>query len=145
MKKIIFVESTPASEPFDVMMQVLTHKRCVNCHPSVDRPRQGEDCYIHNFNIQRGEDGHGMVSVQCSTCHHDENNDYSGVPGAPHWHLAPKSMAWEGLNRILEHGDKRSGVGEPPISATGAAIANAVFAATGKRLRNMPLNKDVKA
>ena len=22
---------------------------------------------------------------------------YSGVPGAPNWHLAPKSMAWQGL------------------------------------------------
>jgi len=46
---------------------------------------------------------------------------------------------------ILEHGDKPSDVGEPPIGSIGAAIANVVFAATGKRLRNMPLNDDVKA
>jgi isoquinoline 1-oxidoreductase subunit beta len=32
------------------------------------------------------------------------------------------------------------GVGEPPIGPIGAAIANAVFAATGKRLRKMPLS-----
>lgn len=41
---------------------------------------------------------------------------------------------------IMETGDKPSGVGEPPIGPIGAAIANAVFTLTGKRLRNMPLN-----
>lgn len=88
------------AEPFDIMMQVIAHKRCINCHPSGDRPHQGEDSHVHNFNVQRGEDGHGMATAQCSTCHQEENNDYSGVPGAPHWHLAPKSMAWEGLSRV---------------------------------------------
>jgi len=90
---------TPSSS-FDVMMQVLTHQRCVNCHPAGDRPHQGDDSHIHTFNIQRGEDNHGAEIAKCSTCHQDENNNYSGVPGAPHWHLAPKSMAWEGLNRV---------------------------------------------
>jgi isoquinoline 1-oxidoreductase beta subunit len=44
---------------------------------------------------------------------------------------------------ILENSDKPSGVGEPPIGPIGAAIANAVFAATGKRLRNMPLVEEL--
>lgn len=88
-----------ATEAFDKMMSVLTHKRCTNCHPSGDRPLQGEDSHIHYFNVQRGEDGHGTAAVQCSTCHQKENNDNSGVPGAPHWHLAPRSMAWVGLNK----------------------------------------------
>jgi len=92
-------EETTAGS-FDIMMQVLTHQRCVNCHPAGDRPHQGDESRVHTFNIQRGADGHGMPNAQCSTCHQSENNDYSGVPGAPHWHLAPKSMAWEGLNRI---------------------------------------------
>lgn len=87
------------SDPFDVMMDVISHKRCINCHPSGDRPRQGEDSHLHYFNVQRGTDGHGMPAAQCSTCHQAENNDFSGVPGAPHWHLAPRSMAWEGLSR----------------------------------------------
>lgn len=85
--------------PFDVMMQVVTHKRCMNCHPSGDRPRQGEDSHLHNFNVQRGPDNHGVAALQCSTCHQKDNNDYAGVPGAPHWGLAPLSMAWEGLGR----------------------------------------------
>ena len=40
---------------------------------------------------------------------------------------------------IIESGDKPAGVGEPPVGPIGAAIANAVFALTGKRLRDMPL------
>ncbi|MCI4669241.1 MAG: molybdopterin-dependent oxidoreductase [Bacteroidia bacterium] len=39
---------------------------------------------------------------------------------------------------ILEGADKPSGVGEPPLGPIGAAIANAVFKLTGKRLRDMP-------
>ncbi|MEL6676709.1 MAG: hypothetical protein AAFR61_31155 [Bacteroidota bacterium] len=89
----------PSAEPFDVMMSVITHQRCMNCHPSGDRPLQGEDSHIHYFNVQRGADGHGLPALQCATCHQEENNDYSGLPGAPHWHLAPESMGWEGLSR----------------------------------------------
>lgn len=89
-----------ADEPFDVMMQVIAHKRCVNCHPAGDQPHQGEDSHVHRFGIQRGEDGHGLEALHCNTCHQVENNNIAGVPGAPHWHLAPRSMGWEGLNRV---------------------------------------------
>lgn len=41
---------------------------------------------------------------------------------------------------ILESGGSPSGVGEPPLGPIGAAIANAVFALTGQRLRDMPLS-----
>jgi hypothetical protein len=86
--------------PFDKMMAVLTHKRCVNCHPSSNYPRQGEDSHVHNFGVQRGKDNHGMPALRCETCHQHENNNFSGVPGAPEWSLAPSSMAWEGLSRV---------------------------------------------
>jgi hypothetical protein len=85
---------------FDKMMAVLTHKRCVNCHPSSDYPRQGEDSHVHNFGVQRGTDNHGMPALRCESCHQHENNNFSGVPGAPEWSLAPRSMAWEGLSRV---------------------------------------------
>ncbi|WP_299455357.1 hypothetical protein [uncultured Microscilla sp.] len=87
-------------QAFDKMMSVLMHKRCMNCHPSDDRPRQGEDSHVHNFGVQRGKDNHGTLSLRCQTCHQSENNPYSGVPGAPHWGLAPKSMGWQGLSRV---------------------------------------------
>ena len=85
---------------FHKMMDVLTHKRCVNCHPAGDTPLQGEDSHLHNFGVLRGEGGHGLAGYTCNTCHQDENNDFSGVPGAPHWGLAPASMAWEGKTRF---------------------------------------------
>ena len=39
---------------------------------------------------------------------------------------------------ILDGGDPIGGVGEPPIPPLAPALSNAIFAATGKRLRRMP-------
>ena len=94
------MEKQVETDPFDKMMPVVTHKRCANCHPASAIPNQGEDSHPHNFGIQRGDEGHGLAGYECSTCHQDENNDHSGVPGASHWAVAPESMAWEGLTRV---------------------------------------------
>ena len=85
---------------FDKMMDVLTHQRCINCHPSDHVPKQGEDQHPHYFGMARGENDMGFAATNCKTCHQSENNDFSGVPGAPHWGLAPASMNWEGKSRI---------------------------------------------
>lgn len=85
---------------FDKMMDVLTHERCVNCHPSDNIPKQGDDAHAHYFGVARGSDNLGYEATNCATCHQSENNPYSGVPGAPEWSLAPHSMRWEGLDRI---------------------------------------------
>jgi len=88
-----------ARAAYTQMMSVLAHKRCINCHPAGDRPLQGEDAHPHNFNVQRGPDGHGVAALKCQSCHQSENNNLAGVPGAPEWHLAPRSMKWEGLSK----------------------------------------------
>ncbi|MEM7133634.1 MAG: hypothetical protein AAF702_45490 [Chloroflexota bacterium] len=85
------------TEAFDTVMSVLTSPRCSNCHPTGDRPRQRDEQIFHILNVTRGEDNHGGPVQTCETCHHEENNPYSLVPGAPHWGLAPKSMGWFGL------------------------------------------------
>ena len=82
---------------FNTVLKVLKDPRCMNCHPSDDRPRQGDDAHVHLFGVQRGKDDKGLPALRCNTCHQSENNTYSNVPGAPAWHLAPKSMAWQGL------------------------------------------------
>ncbi|MFQ3661337.1 MAG: molybdopterin cofactor-binding domain-containing protein [Chloroflexaceae bacterium] len=41
---------------------------------------------------------------------------------------------------VLRSGDVPYGVGEPPMGPIGAAVANAVFALTGQRLRELPLS-----
>ena len=43
--------------------------------------------------------------------------------------------------RGLENGDKVRGIGEPPVPPAAPALAGAIFAATGQRLREMPFNK----
>ena len=45
--------------------------------------------------------------------------------------------------KILENGDRIRGIGEPATPPAPAALANAVFAATGKRIRELPLNKHI--
>ncbi|WP_204335977.1 hypothetical protein [Leptobacterium flavescens] len=82
---------------FQTILEVLKDPRCINCHPTGDRPRQGDDQHLHLFNVSRGESNNGGPVQKCNTCHHKENNNYSNVPGAPHWSLAPKSMGWFGL------------------------------------------------
>lgn len=69
----------------------------MNCHTSTGFPRQGDDRHRHTMNVSRGADGHGAAGLRCGTCHQSANQAASGVPGAPDWHLAPLSMAWEGL------------------------------------------------
>ena len=86
--------SNQNDDDFNTMMNVLTHQRCVNCHPNYHIPKQGDDSHPHYFDMARGEDDHGFEATNCNTCHQSENNVNSGVPGAPHWALAPASMAF---------------------------------------------------
>lgn len=76
--------------------RVFTHPRCVNCHPSGDRPRQGDDSHLHEPFVRRGAAGFGATGLECSTCHTRVNFNPAGIPGAPNWHLAPSEMAWYG-------------------------------------------------
>lgn len=92
----------PGSDParsaaaFRKVAEVLRHPRCMNCHPAGNFPRQTDRRTPHLMGVVRGADDHGVVGMRCSTCHSDQNVDE--VPGAPHWALAPLSMAWEGLS-----------------------------------------------
>lgn len=46
--------------------------------------------------------------------------------------------------RGLENSDHVRGIGEPPVPPAAPALANAIFAATGQRLREMPFDKHVR-
>jgi hypothetical protein len=80
---------------FVEVSRVLRHPRCVNCHPSDDSPRQ-RDGEPHDPPVVRGADDRGPPGLGCTACHQDRNLDLARVPGAPEWHLAPRSMAWVG-------------------------------------------------
>src|SRR6266481_3018422 len=81
---------------FTELGKVLTHPRCLNCHPAGDRPRQGDMARLHQPPVERGADGHGLPAMRCSICHQQANFDAAGGPGNPIWQLAPREMAWEG-------------------------------------------------
>jgi hypothetical protein len=87
---------------FTEAAKVITHPRCVNCHPATDHPLQGNDQHIHQPPVLRGEVGDGIPGLSCSACHGDRNVDvvpggsYQSIPGNPRWGLAPIEMAWEG-------------------------------------------------
>lgn len=83
---------------FADVARLLRHPRCLNCHTVTDYPRVGDDRRPHPQNVRRGTKDHGAPGLHCSTCHQDANQEYSRVPGAPHWGLAPLSMGWEGLD-----------------------------------------------
>ena len=46
---------------------------------------------------------------------------------------------------FIESGAKIGGIGEPGLPPATPALANALFAATGKRIRTLPLRNQAKA
>lgn len=76
--------------------RVLTHPRCINCHPSGESPHQGMNMTVHDPPVVRGPDDQGVSGNECTTCHQDRNQELTRVPGAPKWHVAPREMAWFG-------------------------------------------------
>ena len=60
-------------------------------------------------------------------------SNFDGYP------LLRNAEAPEIVVELINSGSKPFGMGEPPIGPVPAAIANAVFSATGKRLRQLPL------
>jgi hypothetical protein len=104
---------------FQPIFEVLKHPRCLNCHTETDFPRQGDERRRHDQLVMRGPDDHGVPTLQCSACHQDRNVDDGAVPGAPHWGLAPLSMAWEGLTpaQLCERLKDRSRNGDRDLEA----------------------------
>src|SRR5437879_2388308 len=51
---------------FARMTEVLRHPRCLNCHPSGEFPRQGDDQHRHQMLVMRGPDDRGGPAMRCS-------------------------------------------------------------------------------
>jgi hypothetical protein len=97
---------------FAEVAKVLTHPRCLNCHPAGDRPTQENDIHPHKPFVLR--------DVPRVTCHTDRNftlherASYQSIPGHPRWMMAPIEMAWQGKSigeicRQLKDRDRNGG------------------------------------
>ena len=72
---------------------VFLSPRCLNCHPSGERPLQTDRSRPHAMSVKRGLEGRGVTAMQCANCHQPQNTaGLNGPPGAPNWHLPPQSM-----------------------------------------------------
>jgi len=55
------------------MHQVLSHPRCINCHPRDHTPKQGIDQHVHGPSITRGPQDHDPLGLSCAACHNEAN------------------------------------------------------------------------
>jgi len=87
---------------------------------------------------------HGAVSLGLSQVLLEEAVYVDGLPRARNYDLypvlPPSRMARVHV-RVIESGEKMGGIGEPPLPAVAPAVANAVAALTGQRIRSMPLSR----
>jgi isoquinoline 1-oxidoreductase beta subunit len=81
--------------------------------------------------------GHAM---NCEITYADGMAQQSNFPSHPGMRL---DQCPEIVVRGLENAPRVRGVGEPPVPPAAPALAAAIFAATGKRLREMPFSKFV--
>ncbi|MFT4687193.1 MAG: isoquinoline 1-oxidoreductase beta subunit [Neolewinella sp.] len=80
----------------------------------------------------------GMSAVLYEKMNVKNNALYPVIYGA--YEMALMKDAPKEINVVLlENSDYPGGVGEPPLGPIGAAIANAVYRLTGKRVRRIPL------
>lgn len=91
----VSVSEADGLKAFGDIYAVVTHPRCMNCHPDGDRPLHTDDSVPHAFNVTRFTP---LKGVQCSTCHAPTPVGLGRPPAPPAdpiWSLAPKQMVFE--------------------------------------------------
>jgi isoquinoline 1-oxidoreductase beta subunit len=79
-------------------------------------------------------------AINCEITYSDgmaEQTNYHAHEGMRMWQCPPIRFA------ALENNPKIRGFGEPPVPPSAPALGNAIFAATGQRIREMPFNKHI--
>ena len=88
-----------------------------------------------------------LGKIECSVCEipksHTLAQVITSVPGTGSLSTRTLSCGPSIEVRIFENADKIRGIGEPGTPPAAPALANAIFAATGQRLREMPFSNFV--
>jgi isoquinoline 1-oxidoreductase subunit beta len=80
---------------------------------------------------------YGEITIKNGAAEQSNFNDYQ---------MLRMADAPEVVSVIVPSGDFWGGVGEPPVPVVAPALCNAIFAATGKRIRSLPVkNHDLRA
>jgi len=80
---------------------------------------------------------YGEITIKDGAAEQSNFNDYR---------MLRMAEAPEVVSVIVPSGDFWGGVGEPPVPPVAPALCNAIFAATGKRIRTLPvMNHDLRA
>jgi isoquinoline 1-oxidoreductase beta subunit len=74
---------------------------------------------------------YGNITIRNGRVEQDNFNNYRAL----RIHEAPQVET-----HLIQSGDAPGGIGEAPTAAVAAAVTNAVFAATGKRIRTLPID-----
>jgi hypothetical protein len=80
---------------FEDIYAVVTHPRCLNCHPEGDAPLHTDDSVPHDFGVTRFSPLQGL---HCSTCHAPFPVGDGQAPLPPSdwiWSMAPADMVFE--------------------------------------------------
>lgn len=97
-------------------------------------PRNIEAQVISGINFGLSAAMMGEITVKDGKVEQTNFHDYDAI----RMYQAPDIKV-----KILENGEKIRGIGEPGTPPAAPALGNAIFAATGQRIRELPFNKHI--
>jgi len=125
--EVIEVESTPQG------IKILNVYAAVDVGIALD-PRNIEAQVISGINFGLSAAMMGEITVTDGVIDQTNFHQYDAI----RMHQAPNIEV-----KVLENGEKIKGIGEPGTPPAAPALGNAIFAATGQRIRELPFNKSI--